>query len=404
MKCLHPFALKGKILPCGKCEACRGTYVDEWIARFLCESESFSRGAVFGTLTYNDENLPEDENLCMKDMQDFFKRVKRRLNLYNIGTRYMYAGEYGSNKGRPHYHFILSGLSRENMTEERMKKIISVIEDCWEYGYTNITPVVNPVASIRYMIGYALKFEGKFAKRPGEKAEEYFDREGRVAPFVRFSSGIGQTYLEQHKQEIIDKGYVEIGGQKFALPRYFRKKILSIATEDQLAKMVASQVDFLAEKLKKVSGTNKKFALELRDGLLCEYTKRGDEYVNSLFFCSRKHADLQRAKRDLKKKYELYWYHFCDEIVEDFPSFMSFLDKSGYWEELRLKELEIQNNYMHLVRYSLIDLELATYFLNKKIDECRCFFADEVVQRGKNYCFKRRNRMKKRIQDRINHG
>lgn len=404
MKCLHPFFLCGQILPCGKCEACRGTYVCDWTVRFLCEAESFSRGAVFGTLTYDDKHLPEDANLCLKDVQAFFKRVKKRLKLYNIGTRYMYCGEYGTNRGRPHYHFVLTGLSPDKISNDELSNIINVIEKSWTFGFTSITPVVTPEAAIHYMIGYALKFEGKYAKKPGETDEQYFVREGRIAPFVRFSSGIGRRYCEDHKHEMIDKNYLEIGGKKFSLPRYFRKKILASANEKQLSKILFSQVEYLAEKLKKVSGFRKRFALELRHELLCEYEKNCDKYVNSLFFYAKVDPEYAKEKSFLKKRFKALYEKVYDVFGEDIPSFLIFCEENGYDYELSKKYEKICEKYEHLLRYRVIDLWFSTFDLDRKLNECRSFFVDEVVQSGKNFCFFRKKRMKKRVCDSVDHG
>jgi len=72
-KCNAAFAV-----PCGKCLACSSNYRRDWVARMILESQAHS-DAVFVTLTYSDDNLPDRGSLVKRDLQLFFKRLRRRL-------------------------------------------------------------------------------------------------------------------------------------------------------------------------------------------------------------------------------------------------------------------------------------------------------------------------------------
>jgi len=66
--------------PCGKCPACVRRRVSGWAFRLNKQSEQ-SNSAHFVTLTYNDEHIKKTKNgfetLVKKDVQDFFKRLRK---------------------------------------------------------------------------------------------------------------------------------------------------------------------------------------------------------------------------------------------------------------------------------------------------------------------------------------
>lgn len=111
-----PGAIK---LPCGKCAGCRASKCREWADRMILELDH-SCSAVFLTLTYNDEHLPVFLNLSSgqveptlkkRDLQLFFKRLRKCKLFHDREIRYYACGEYGSNTNRPHYHVILYNVS-----------------------------------------------------------------------------------------------------------------------------------------------------------------------------------------------------------------------------------------------------------------------------------------------------
>lgn len=60
----------------------------------------------FLTLTYDDVNLPPHGQLVKRDLQLFFKRLRKQFGPF----RYVACGEYGELKRRPHFHVALFGL------------------------------------------------------------------------------------------------------------------------------------------------------------------------------------------------------------------------------------------------------------------------------------------------------
>lgn len=90
---------------CGQCMECRLAYSREWAIRISHEARMHDANC-FLTLTYSDEYLPEHGQLVKRDLQLFFKRLRKHVGPF----RYVGTGEYGELKRRPHFHIALFGL------------------------------------------------------------------------------------------------------------------------------------------------------------------------------------------------------------------------------------------------------------------------------------------------------
>ena len=79
MACVRPVYLKEKniIVPCGKCFYCRRKYILMWSLRLQHELITYDNKAVFVTLTYDNENLPPDKSVSVRDVQLFVKRLRK---------------------------------------------------------------------------------------------------------------------------------------------------------------------------------------------------------------------------------------------------------------------------------------------------------------------------------------
>lgn len=97
--------LQDKIItiPCGKCEQCQISKANEWATRAYLESKQWEKNA-FITLTYDNKNISKNRSLCKKDLQNFWKRLRKTQK---EPIRYLACGEYGRNTLRPHYHAIV---------------------------------------------------------------------------------------------------------------------------------------------------------------------------------------------------------------------------------------------------------------------------------------------------------
>lgn len=65
-------------LPCGQCIGCRLAYSSRWAARCWHESQMHSENC-FLTLTFDDDHLPVDGSIRVRDCQLFLKRFRRFL-------------------------------------------------------------------------------------------------------------------------------------------------------------------------------------------------------------------------------------------------------------------------------------------------------------------------------------
>jgi hypothetical protein len=173
--CISPFQLSGgKFVPCGRCRHCRRLNQKTWATRIMLES-FYHPASVFGTLTYNDDNVPLDETgtpmLDWADATGFIERL-RHLTKHDKPLRYFLVGEYGSETWRPHYHFIIFGQG---------VNIEPLVSKAWtnkttDIGFTQVGPLTMDRAL--YIANYCIK---KLTKEHDPALK------GRVPEFARMS-------------------------------------------------------------------------------------------------------------------------------------------------------------------------------------------------------------------------
>ena len=222
-RCQTPFHKKMELVkgvetgympfPCGKCPACVRRRVSGWAFRLNKQSEQ-SNSAHFVTLTYNDEHIKKTKNgfetLVKKDVQDFFKRL-RKLTKQKIS--YYAVGEYGDTGERPHYHIILFNANPK------------IVENAWKLNDITLGNVhFGDVGDAS--VGYTLKYISKDKKIP------QFNGDDRQKEFALMSKGLGAGYLTENmvkwhtKGNIENKVYLPLkDGKKAAMPRYYKDKL-----------------------------------------------------------------------------------------------------------------------------------------------------------------------------------
>jgi hypothetical protein len=105
--CISPSTLdNGLQVACKTCWQCRKRKIADYVGRSIAEARMANKTYAV-TLTYGDDNLEEHElvntvTLVYKDVQDFLKKLRKKYQV-----RYIVTGEYGSAKGRAHWHIIL---------------------------------------------------------------------------------------------------------------------------------------------------------------------------------------------------------------------------------------------------------------------------------------------------------
>lgn len=211
MKCFRPRKVYdgdfSSEYPCGKCAACLRSRTREWANRITHEL-SYHESSCFLTLTYDNENLPDE--LKKRDLQLFLKRLRKEIEPKRI--KYFGCGEYGETYGRPHYHLIVFGIGVKDDLFKLQKTLFGknyYRMDAWTFGFIDVG-VVN-YKSAAYVAGYIQK------KLKVEACT------GKALPFQVQSQGLGKKYVEDNAVRLVDNLGFTVNGAKCGLPRYYRK-------------------------------------------------------------------------------------------------------------------------------------------------------------------------------------
>lgn len=184
----------------------------------------------FITLTYDDAHLPLDGSISKRAMQLFWKRLRKATG---AKIRYFCCGEYGDDKGRPHYHAIIFGWDfssdRYLWANRRGRPTYRspTLELVWPYGSSEIGTVTP--ASAGYCARYCLK------KITGKPAEAYYGRPHPVTgeifqvmpEFATMSSkpGLGGAWFDQFESDAFPSDFVIVDGSKRPVPPYYTRKL-----------------------------------------------------------------------------------------------------------------------------------------------------------------------------------
>lgn len=207
-------------IPCGNCLGCRLEYSRQWAVRCYFEAKQHKHN-YFVTLTYDDEHVPLNDHLNVDketgevlssevvmtlnpvDLQKFIKRLRtnaRRDGIKEDGIRFFGCGEYGEQKGRPHYHLILfdcplPDLEVKYIQDGNAYYTSAFLERTWNKGIVIVADFSFQTAA--YVARYMLK------KHKGHDAN-YYEEHGLVPEFTRCSRrpGIGYDYFRQNKLSI----------------------------------------------------------------------------------------------------------------------------------------------------------------------------------------------------------
>ncbi len=118
--CIAPNTLPdGTEVGCRECWQCRERKIDDWVGRCIAESKTAKRTFSI-SLTYGrDEGDNVDHIraalLTYSDVQKYFKRLRKS----GYVVRYFAVGEYGSAKGRAHWHLIVFYYDNASVIADR---------------------------------------------------------------------------------------------------------------------------------------------------------------------------------------------------------------------------------------------------------------------------------------------
>lgn len=231
-------------VPCGQCIGCRLEKSRQWALRCVHEA-SLHEDNCFLTLTYNDENLPENNSLNLRDFQLFMKRLRKQ---YGSGIRFFHCGEYGEKNGRPHYHAILFNF---DFPDKELHSVRSgnrlytsvALDNLWNKGFASIGNVTFESAA--YVARYCLK------KIVGKDASQYYERfnpeTGEIVEIAREYAtmsrrpGIGHGWYKKFGGETYRDDFVVHDGVKMKPPKAY-DRFMEDENPDRYAKIRGRRV------------------------------------------------------------------------------------------------------------------------------------------------------------------
>lgn len=210
-------------VPCGHCIGCLLDRANDHATRCWCQTQTSDiNECCFITLTYDEQHIPKDRYLKIKDQQDFWKRL--RYYFKNKKIKYFGCGEYGPKTHRPHWHFCVWGykptdLKFYNYNHNGDKLYTSKeLKNIWGNGFVIIGELTYKSAC--YVSRYCTKKifkKQKWSKDIGIKPE-----------CTICSKGIGLEYWEKYSENIIKNNgiHIKIGDKvkNKRIPKYFMKK------------------------------------------------------------------------------------------------------------------------------------------------------------------------------------
>jgi hypothetical protein len=223
-------------VPCGRCIGCKLERSRQWATRCMHEASKHAENA-FLTLTYDEDNLPQDLSLDITHFQKFMKRYRKILGDQKI--RFFHCGEYGEISQRPHYHALIFGHKFKDLDLIRGGDTplyrSDQLSQLWPYGLSSIGEVTFQSAA--YVARYVTK------KITGEKAVEHYD--GRKPEYCSMSQGIGKKWIQEYMDDVFPRDYVVTNEHPAKPPRYYSEQLKKKDPEahDRLMAIRSGQAD-----------------------------------------------------------------------------------------------------------------------------------------------------------------
>jgi hypothetical protein len=254
-------------IACGKCTACRIEATRQWAIRCMHEAQMHEFNCYI-TLTYNEENLPKNENLCHEDFQLFMKRLRKHfaglkqnaivlrpgetiqdlLEKFQNKISFYMAGEYGSQNGRPHYHALIFGGDfhdkQYQKTNQNGDKLYTspTLDQLWKKGYANIGAITFQSAA--YVARYVMKkYNGDITKTQkydviDQETGEIKQKKTEYSTMSR-RQAIGKKWIKKYTADVYPHGLVVVNGREQQPPKAYdryHKKTNPLAHEKMVQK------------------------------------------------------------------------------------------------------------------------------------------------------------------------
>ena len=287
-------------LPCGHCIGCLLERSRQWADRCMLEASYHDRNC-FITLTIDDDHLLTKEpiyhdsivwqpinnyllnedgevlrdapikSLRKRDFQLFMKRLRKKLNKYNIKIRFFGCSEYGSKSLRCHYHAIIFGydfsddrvLYKTNFNGDRLYTS-PMLSDCWPFGFSVVADCNWNTCA--YVARYCLK------KSSNDLTDLYnYCQLEPEAVFMSRRPGIARNYYDDHRDTIYDLQSIVLPGsegRKIRPPRYF-DKLYDLEYPSDMQKIRKERSVSMMEKIKAITEATDKNYFDYLEA--CEY-------------------------------------------------------------------------------------------------------------------------------------
>jgi hypothetical protein len=245
----------GRILPCGRCQACRKRITSDWTNRLIREAQYHPQRALMITLTLEDKHLPADFSVNKKFAQKTLKRIRKRFGKDKRGNRLRYylVAEYGSREDktkRPHYHILVFGIELTDLCDpdKTQSNFIQYrspsVESCWTDPKTGelrgrVRVSFADAATMSYVAGYVhKKLGGLRAKVEYSRVHPVTGEIVEVEPEFALMSrrpGIGKKWFDEFADTDAQSDFLINRGRPSAMPRYYAR------LRDEAAKMSDAQ-------------------------------------------------------------------------------------------------------------------------------------------------------------------
>lgn len=208
-----------------------------WALRCRHEAATWTHNA-FLTLTYDDKHLPWHGSLDRDEPRLFIRYLRRHLTgeeevpdgSGRRPIRFFGCGEYGSQRGRPHYHFLLFNVRFPDLARYGRDTCTSkLVSKLWSVGTHQIVPRIE-AGSAAYVAGYAQKKVSAWDKERkygtfDPETGEYVERVPEF-PMMSLKPAIGQFWYDKYKEDLRN-GYIVADGKQVGIPRIYRDKLKS---------------------------------------------------------------------------------------------------------------------------------------------------------------------------------
>jgi hypothetical protein len=196
----------GTEVACRKCWQCKRNRVNDLVGRCIAESK-YAKQTYAVTLTYANDAGVNAVSLVYKDVQDFMKRLRKRYKV-----RYICAGEYGTAKGRAHWHIILFFKGKA----PKVEKDVRVNWKYWDKGYSYFQQ--PDWKGFQYVLKYVLKDTDL------DSADSHLAMSKKPP--------LGYEFFEQLAKEHVEQA---------VLPRSFKYKIAGVKKDNGTEKVFMMQ-------------------------------------------------------------------------------------------------------------------------------------------------------------------